>query len=189
MTSSETFIIIMTNIINYPPKNTHTVADLKFLAQKEMNYYLCVIDYYIAKRNSSPISIEDSEEFNKCVIEYIECLENFGLIEKEVDREMPDFSVTEQKFEEECKFGDFHKNLICDTKLLDFTYGLLQLELTEKLLANITENDDMCEILKNRWNALSTEERSIRIMQYLAVAKVGPCYEALQDWWNDSIVE
>ena len=89
--------------------------------------------------------------------------------------------------------------LECDTRSLDLTYGLLQLEMAMMLLGEIeltdAEQNDFTEknnrvfsLIKEKWQNMSTEEKSARTMQLKAVQKVEPCREALENWWNWGIL-
>lgn len=186
---SEVFRIIRMSILNDTLPNKNTAADLQLLSQKEKNYYIHVINYYRAKREKSQNAIDRLKEFIEYSREYDECLENLELKEKDDIPDTIDPEAFDRQFDEEhdCD-NDFLRNIVCDTKLLDLTYGLLQLELAERLLTGITENDDLRETIQSRWKALTNEERSARTMQGLTVERVNPCKEAFQNWWNNGIM-
>lgn len=89
--------------------------------------------------------------------------------------------------------------LECDTRSLDLAYGLLQLEMAVMLLGEIEltdaeqndftgKNNKVFSLIKEKWQNLTTEEKSARTMQSKAVQKVEPCREALQNWWNWGIL-
>ena len=92
------------------------------------------------------------------------------------------------------------KILSRDTQLLDITYGLLQLELGMELLQNINvhnlnnnlsiqeKNNKIFELIREKWEGFDDDKKSSRTMQTKTIEIVKPCKEALQNWFNWSII-
>lgn len=114
--------------------------------------------------------------------------------DEELLSKTPDYRQSNMNFDQEYK-GEM-KIIACDTFLLDLTYGLFQLEMARELIKDIEvitntqeeTNEFAYQIIRNRWNMLSEDQRSSRIMQNSVVEQVKPCQLAFNNWWNNSII-
>jgi len=106
-----------------------------------------------------------------------------------------DAELTDKQFDDE--YPGQMKEIACDTKLLDLVYGLLQLDLANKLLSdlvvdetlNIPErNEKTFALIKEKWSNMNALEKDARSMQYEAAALVKPCQEAYSNWANWSVI-
>lgn len=110
-----------------------------------------------------------------------------------------DFNVGEIKsaiLDPEKKVPTFINKIECDTLLLDMEYGHQQLHMAKDLLDNIeipedqlqSKNNHLVNCIKTKWDSMSEDDKSSRKLQNKTIKKVNPCQEALQNWWNNSIL-
>ena len=201
---SMVFTVIKTNILNTDIHSKEEYMGFKFdkynfligmqkLAEIETVFFDSYINYLQGKKNniSSSEYLPQLKQFIDATIQLTHEAYNLELLtDKETEMDGKDINehTIDENFEQNYP-GMWYRKMAVDTLLLDLTYGKLQLELAKKLLAEhvIQTNTGVIDTIKSRWDNYTTEKSS-RALQEQAAQLVQPCQEALNNWFNWSII-
>lgn len=219
---STVFAVVRDNILNeshehyiFNTEKYDLLKELSSLSEKEKEYFEDIINYYKSKKSNDGTQIDHLIKFNKIIDEFAKELVRLELEEDlngyesankcckidDNDDNQDEFTtctvpindpfIIDKQFDDEYPGG--MKTIACDTKLLDLTYGLLQLNLADDLLKDLVidetlstpeRNSQVFNLVKERWNNMTKEEKDAKNMQYRTIEGVKPCTEALQNWLN-----
>ncbi len=186
---------------NYVIKYTKMMVDKRTAEEKLYNYVIKSIKMIFDKTITE---IEECE-IKECIIKMIKCgrkmtseLERLELVKQAVNNNEPSCEeLGNMIFEKSINDPDTMSVLHYETMLLSLTYGRLQLELGEMLLKDIfvsniddlTEKNEMVyNLVKEKWDNMSVEQKSAKKMQNKAVVEVNPCRESYNNWVNNAIL-
>jgi hypothetical protein len=222
-TPSTVYSIIRDNVLNnsstsFDINKFDFVNELLPLSKKEEEYYNNMINYYNSKKNNDGNHLNYIKSFNNLLTNYNNELIRLNLIsqdhldetEDESDEcdscdtyNLPSNSEDDCKLEYEILDQQFDINfqgemrkIMCENKLLDLTYGLLQLRLGINLLMDLNNDENLSiyernklnyELIKEKWESLTDDNRNARIMQHKTIELVNPCDKSLFEWVNFSI--
>lgn len=182
--------------------------EMRLLAEKEKIFYENAIEYQHMRLTNSENLDKQKLECLKSGKDFYQLLSQLELTDKlfSMDFDTDEIKITRevnqeesQEKESQTERWEFGLRVECDMALLDLTFGLLQLEMAEMLLEEISkENNDIDNIIeknaiafttiKNKWRIMDSEEKSSRAMQSKAIEKSQACPEAVQNWWNWGII-